>query len=307
MVPQVNIIILNWNDYQSTLLCIESLGLLNYSNYQIMVFDNGSSNESVQVLSKIKNIKLYCNASNLGFAGGNNYAMKKALESGADYVWLLNNDATVAPDCLEKLVNVSEADKNIGLVSPVIYDAEICNKIQHCGTRFDLSIPLLEEANNIETALRWQNEYAQGIVLWGTGLLISRRTIELIGMFDERLFAYAEDTDLSMRSVKAGLKNITVFEASIWHQSHKGNRKPHYYYYVVRNSFRFWKKHLTLKTYLKVFWWNIDQTRSRITKLKDHPDLIQACLLGLWDGLRGEIGEYPPHRRAPWFIRSWFG
>lgn len=307
MTPQVSIVILNWNDFQSTLLCIESLKSLTYPTYKIIVVDNGSSNESMLVLSGIANIELHHNDRNLGFAGGNNRAMRKAIASGADYVWLLNNDATVAADCLTKLVQAAENDKQIGLVSPVIYNTDDTNKIQHAGTCFDLSIPLMEEASDIDTASRWQAEMPFGIVLWGTALLVPKRTIEAIGLLDEHLFAYAEDTDYSIRSAKAGFKNITIFDAGIWHQGHTGHRKPHYYYYVVRNSFHFWKKHVGLKTFLKIVRWSLHRTKNRITKLKGHPEQIEACLLGVWDGWRGIGGEYKPNRRAPWFIRIWLG
>lgn len=303
MTPQVFIIILNWNDFQNTLLCIESLKSLTYPNYKILVVDNGSSNESVGILSAISNIELHCNKHNLGFTGGNNGGIKIAMANNADYVWLLNNDAIVAPDCLTKLVNTAENDKQIGLASPVIYDENDKTKIQHVVTRFDLSTLLMDGTNNIAKAKCWQTETPFGISLWGTALLISKQVIEKIGLLDERLFAYSEDVDYSIRSVNAGFKNVSVFDASIWHQGHIGHRKPHYYYYEVRNVYFLWKKHVGIKSFLKVAYWNFQKTKINIAKLKGHPQQIEACLLGVWDALRNVGGEYNPNRKAPWIIR----
>jgi GT2 family glycosyltransferase len=303
MSPQIFIIILNWNDFQSTLQCLESLKLLTYPNYKILVVDNGSTNESIQVLSELSNIELHQNEHNLGFAGGNNQAIKKAISNGADYVWLLNNDAIVEPDCLTKLVNSAENDKQIGLVSPVIYDSDDRNKIQHSVTRFDLSYPLMEGAADIDTATRWQSEMPFGISLWGTALLIPKKTIEKIGLLDEHLFAYCEDVDYSIRSTKAGFKNVCIFDTSIWHKGHIGHRKPHYYYYEMRNTFYLWKKHATVVIFLKIIWWRFIHTRSHISNLKGHPEQIEACLLGVWDALRNLGGEYNANRKAPWLIR----
>jgi GT2 family glycosyltransferase len=306
MMPKVFIAVLNWNDFQSTLLCIESLRLLTYTNYQILVIDNGSTNESVKILSSNPDIELHCNDKNLGFAGGNNQAIKKAISNGADYVWLLNNDAIVAPDCLTKLINVAENDKNIGLISPVIYDFDEKDTIQHAvAARFDLSIPLIEEVYDIENASQWQTETPFNLVLWGTALLIPKETVNKIGFLDDHLFAYFEDTDYSIRSAKAGFKNVTVFDTKIWHQRDRVFRKPHFYYYMTRNIFYFWKKHVGLKSFLKVAYWNLQKTKTNIAKLNDHPEQIEACLLGLWDALRNVGGEYNPNRKAPWIIKFW--
>jgi len=306
MSPLVHIIILNWNDYKSTLDCIESLKSQSYTNYKIIVMDNASSNNSINKLSNISQIELRCNTQNLGFAGGNNKAIKSSIEAGADYVWILNNDATAGTDCLEKLVIAAQKDPKIGLLSPVLFEKEPNDKIQHCNTHIDFSIPVTKEAIDIATAQQWQSETPEQIIIWGTALLIPKYTVEAIGLLDEHLFAYAEDTDYSLRSIKAGLKNVTVFDASVWHQGHVGHRSPHYYYYVVRNSFYLWKKHLSLLKYLKICRWNVHQTKKQITALKGHEQQVAACLLGLWDGFRCIGGEYNPQRKAPWFMKLFF-
>lgn len=297
--PLVYIIILNWNDYQSTLSCIESLKQMDYPNFRIFVIDNYSTNESMLFLAEIPGIELLRNNRNLGYAGGCNQGMGAALARDADYIWLLNNDATVAPDCLRKLVIAAEQDPGIGLLSPVVYEADAPDQVQHGGSRYDLAVPEIVETSDIATVLGWQQNLPHQVLLWGTALFVPARTIRTIGLYDERLFCYAEDLDYGMRSSLAGLRNVMVADAAIWHQSYTGIRKPHYYYYTTRNSFHFWRRYLPLKQYLRICRWVIARTLGNIAKFADSPEHVQACLLGVWDGLRGAYPPYDAARRAP--------
>jgi GT2 family glycosyltransferase len=303
LTPCVHIVVLNWNNCADTVKCVESLARLEYDNFRVTVIDNGSSDDSVAVLSKLDGFVFKRNASNLGYAGGNNVAIRDAVSGGADYVWLLNNDAIVAPDCLARLVDEAERSADIGLVSPVIYFAEEPQRIQHCNTRFDTRTCSFDEAPDIATAREWQATSPGNIAVWGTALLIRRSLIEKIGLLDERLFAYSEDTDYSIRSSAAGFRNVTAFDASIWHHWPSGLRRPYYYYFCTRNDLLMWRKHLSLPRWFKAVWWNLDRAKRTITRLGDQPALIDACLAGFWDGVLGKTGAYLPSRRMPWLVR----
>ena len=125
MQPLVYIVILNWNGRPDTLRCVASLETQTYSNYRILVLDNGSTDDSVYMLRRLGDrIRLIEIPVNLGYTGGSNLAMRDAFESGADYVWLFNNDAVAEPETLAKLVAVCEADTGIGLASPLVRDEE---------------------------------------------------------------------------------------------------------------------------------------------------------------------------------------
>ena len=128
MRPNVVIIILNWNGFQDTKECLDSLFKINYGNYRIYLVDNGSTDGSLEKLNsefgKNKNLVILPTGKNLGFAGGNNFALRKALEDKEqkyDYFLLLNNDTIVETDFLSELVLAAEADEKIGIVAPVIY------------------------------------------------------------------------------------------------------------------------------------------------------------------------------------------
>src|SRR5205823_1889527 len=115
--PRVGIIILNWNSYQVTSECLLSLRKLNYPNTEIVLVDNGSSDDSADRLqNEFPEIRVLRNPENLGFPGGNNVGIRYVLDRGADYLLLLNNDTVVQPDFLRELVQVAESDATIGLL-----------------------------------------------------------------------------------------------------------------------------------------------------------------------------------------------
>ena len=118
--PSVAIIILNWNNWQDTVQCLESLSQIDYPNYQIVVVDNGSTDDSVLQLKQIFNgISLFETERNLGFSGGVNFGIEQAKTS--DLILLLNNDTLVEKDFLTGLVRKITSNDTIGLVGGKIY------------------------------------------------------------------------------------------------------------------------------------------------------------------------------------------
>src|SRR3989344_7150633 len=124
--PKVFVIIINFNGWPDTQECLESLEKLLVSDtnsFEVVLIDNGSQNNFQFPISNFQKLKIHeiYNKENLGFAGANNQGIKLALANNADYVLLLNNDATVEPDFLTKLVEEAEADESAGIVGPLIY------------------------------------------------------------------------------------------------------------------------------------------------------------------------------------------
>jgi len=116
--PKVCIIVLNWNGLSDTVECLESLRKLGYSNYGVIVVDNASKGDDVEVLKQRYGGYVYLikNDRNYGFAEGNNIGIRYALGNlKPDYYFLLNNDTVVAPDVLDELVAVGERDDRIGV------------------------------------------------------------------------------------------------------------------------------------------------------------------------------------------------
>ena len=118
---KVTIILLNWNGKEDTIECLESLKHITYPNYEILLVDNGSTDGSVECFrERYPGMEIIENGENLGFAEGNNVGIRRAMDEGADYVLLLNNDTVVDPEFLGELVKVGESDPKIGIVGPKI-------------------------------------------------------------------------------------------------------------------------------------------------------------------------------------------
>jgi GT2 family glycosyltransferase len=296
--PLVVIVVLNWKACDVTLRCVDSLATIDYPRYRIVVIDNESTEESARLLAAEPSIELIRNRDNLGFTGGVNVGIRWAIEHGADYVWLFNNDATSPPDTLSKLVAAAEANERIGLVSAVLYDPaapERPSPFLACGG---------EATDDLEQAREWQEKRPNEIVLYGTALLIRRTVIAKIGMFDERFFAYYEDYDYSLRSSRAGFRNICVPGAIVYHPAKHpvedtDSVQPHVYYYSNRNSILLRKKESWRLLFRKDALWFFRSRLAHIERSRHNRISVDAQLAGLWDGLRGVYGAYDPNRRMP--------
>ena len=118
----VAIILINWNSYEFTNDCINSLIQNSYPHFDIIVVDNNSQDGSAANLrSEHPGIILLEASENLGFAGGNNLAIEFAVHNGYEYVLLLNNDTIVEPDFLKHLVCYMDQHPEAGAIQPRIY------------------------------------------------------------------------------------------------------------------------------------------------------------------------------------------
>ena len=237
---KIYIILLNWNNEEDTLECIESLEGINYDNYKIIVVDNGSEAESVlKIEKKYPELKIIKNKENFGFAGGNNIGIKYAMENGADYVLLLNNDTTVEKDFLEKLVEAGELNKENGLLGPKTNYHSEQNRIWFAGGKVSW---LKNKGTHIgldEIDSKQYDEIKEVDYLTGCCLLIKREIIEKIGVLEEDYFLYYEDTDFCLRAKNIGYKCLYIPEAKIYHKVSRSTKpgSSSYIYYHTRNGF----------------------------------------------------------------------
>lgn len=210
--PKIIIIILNWNGKEDTVECIKSLKYITYPNYKILIVDNASMDGSVEYFrEKYPEIEIIENKENLGFAGGNNVGIQKAMESEMDYVLLLNNDTIVDPEFLTELVKVAEKNKRIGIVGPKIYQYENREKILLSGGKILFwrgCIPKGCEVNIITDV----------DMISGCCMLIKKEVIETIGMLDTTYFFGWEDADYCISTKKRGYKVVCSPTGRIWHK-----------------------------------------------------------------------------------------
>lgn len=310
--PRVAIVILNWNDAGSTLVCLDALQATDYPNFATIVVDNGSTDGSVGRLRDVAAIDLVTNPTNLGYTGGVNVGIARAMAAGADYVWLLNSDATTKPDVLSRLVAAAEADERIGLVSPVFRDPDESAVMEFCLGRFDPDGRQASQTTDAATAEAWQRDYPNQVVLLGTALLIRRRVIETIGTLDPNFFAYVEDVDYCLRAHAAGFRAVAVPGAVVGHKFKQPIENPdgvpaYLHYFITRNYLLLWRK-LPAPVWLrKATLWFLHQRLSQIARMPAVPAAIDAVLAGLWDGMRGVGGPFDPDRKAPWLLRMTLG
>jgi GT2 family glycosyltransferase len=309
--PLVLIVILNWNAAASTLAAVASLSPIDYGNWRALVIDNGSNDGSLDVLKSLANerIEVVGVETNTGYTGGCNLGLRHALEIGAKYTWLLNNDATTDAHTLSSLVALAESDDRIGLVSPLVATTGASGKVFFAGGRWNKQAAEYVDTHDVALARRWAKESPEALVVWGTAMLVPMKVVQAIGMLHEGFFAYYEDIDFSIRSLEAGFRNAMDFSSIVYHDNKNMNfpaeeLKPHYCYYMARNERRFWRKHLGAFKSLRVSWWGTYHALQHRKRFAGFPNAREAILAGIWHGWIHKEGAYHSSFRAPRAI-SW--
>lgn len=256
MNKKVYTIILNWNGLQDTIECIHSLEKVKYKYHKIIIIDNASTDNSVSELSRqFPNYTLIKNKSNLGFAEGNNIGIRYALDSGADYVFLLNNDTTVAPDVIDNLVAYAKKNPGAGLLNPKIYFYNDPNRIWSAGGYWDKKAKCFEQFGENELDEGQYDSVKPIEFAIGCALFISRHAIERVGLLDKEYFLNYEEIDYCFRIKKNRLNIIYAPKAKVWHKisaSFSGEHSPLKSYYTFRNRLLWAKKNLPLMEILSI-------------------------------------------------------
>ena len=217
--PPVAAVVVNWNRCELLLEALRSLAKSDYSNLKVIVVDNGSDDGSAEAAAKEFPAAVVIRSErNLGFAAGNNLGMERALAEGAEFIFLLNNDATVAENTIRLLIEFMAAGQRIGGAAPFIFYHDRPNLIWFGGG----------------TAALWRGwighqwlrrQYKSGRhtprrsgYLTGCALLLRARALKETGLFDQNYGLYSEDVDLSLRLRRSGWELWVVPEARVWHR-----------------------------------------------------------------------------------------
>jgi len=210
------VVVPNWNGENSLEDCINSL-LSQSIETQIIVVDNGSVDNSLNILNKYKDkIEVILNKENTGFTGAVNQGFKRAIEMNADFVAPFNNDAVADNKWLENLVACLESKKQAGIATSKILDGS-GEKIDSTGdyyTSWGLPYPRGRGESDI-------NKYDKDTEIFGAsgGASLYRvKMLEEIGLLDNNFFAYYEDVDLSFRAQLAAWKVVFEPGAVVYHQ-----------------------------------------------------------------------------------------
>lgn len=244
----VGVVILNYKVADLAIKAIKSVQKSSYKHIQIYAVDNNSGDSFEEQAKKFDDVTFIQTGDNLGFTGGNNIGIKKALSEECDWVFILNPDAEVTKDAIEILVErAKEHDAHI--VNPKIYFSGT-KKIWFAGKKFDqLNVLGSHRGVDEEDTGKYdkEEEMEDGN---GAALLIHKSVFEKVGFLDDNYFLYYEESDFCYRARRAGFKIMYIPSAVVYHENAKstGLGSPLQDYFITRNRMLFASKFLPFRT-----------------------------------------------------------
>lgn len=228
-VPKVLIIILNYGTYQLTIDLVKQIReKLIYSNYQIMVIDNNSQNESAKVLADHANVYgyiFYANTANTGYAAGNNIGIRYSIEHDYDYSWILNSDVDIrSGDVLSRMVLDAQKDKSIGCVGPMIFNADgsICPPYCRRPSVWSMTLGIVNEKRYRKTQIYKSRKVYR---VYGCCMLLDNSAMAAVDCMDESTFLYSEEAILAERLLAKGFSVYYDAEVSITHKGSTSKKR----------------------------------------------------------------------------------
>jgi GT2 family glycosyltransferase len=240
--PLISIITVNFNGNEITDLFLKSIFEITYKNIEVFVVDNASSTSPDILKEKYPSINLIKSANNVGFAAGNNLAMRQAK---GEYFFLLNNDTEVQKNFLEPIVNLMEQNKNIGIASSKLLYFSNPTTIQyagHTGINFYTGRGFgsgYMEKDNTKFNVNYRTNLAHG-----AAMLISKAAIKKVGLMAELFFLYYEEIDFCERVKQAGFEIWYCGNSVVYHKESMttGKSSPLKTYYLTRNRLIYTKR-----------------------------------------------------------------
>ncbi len=292
-------IVLNWNGREDTLRCLESLCRIERPDLGIICVDNGSTDGSAEaVRERFPEVSLIEAGENLGYSGGNNLGLRHALDHGAAWMMLVNNDATVAANVIDGFELAMAQRPRAGILAGKVYFADRPGTIWFAGQRVST---LLGYSGRPRGYQRRDGRRFQSVVSTdravGALMAVSRDALDAVGLLDEGLFAYVEDVDLAMRVRRAGLEIVFAPDAHAWHRVSASTggeaASTHTLYYGVRNTV------IVLERYRPLGRWGTPVRRASILATyalyaltrEDRRAALSAVREGFHDARTGRLGE----------------
>jgi len=211
--PRVFVVLLNYNAWEKTLSCLDSIEASTVKPDAVVLLDNASQDDrSEHILARHPRVAFIRNPENLGFAKGVNVGIRHALECGADYIWLLNNDTTVVPEALASMMERMRQSADIAIVGGQLRESSGRQRVQSMGGgRVNRWLGLVHHCKS--PACMERIDYVNG-----ADMLIRCRALKEVGLFDEGYFMYWEDVDLGLRMRHAGWQLAVAPDAIVYHE-----------------------------------------------------------------------------------------
>jgi GT2 family glycosyltransferase len=323
--PKVGVLILNWNGWEDTIKSINSVFESNYNNFFITICDNGSidgSSENLRnwagkrvrdnglinksdpdqiailnnAINELIPLFLIENSENLGFAGGCNVGISFALDRGADYVFLLNNDALISSGTIKSLIDAA-IDSQASITGAQIYNSD-GSDLLYCGLKWphELFAIYIRPETKPEDMF-WKTDGVNGCACLIRKDILELRKTECGYFFDPEFFLYCEETDLCLYNKYKGYQSIIVRDAKCFHEVSKssgGHGSPLSYYYYTRNRIFLAEKWTNkMIIYLLKPYYLCSRLIIILSKLRkpNSYNTIYAIAKGLKDGYSGVKGK----------------
>lgn len=296
--PKIGIVIVNYNGELFNEDCLNSIFKSQYTNYEIIIVDNASNDNSVNILKNkyLKRIKLIELDENLGFSMANNIGINYAIDNRFDYVLLLNNDTIINDDMIITMVKASEYGKYV--VSPKIYYYDNKELIWSAGgtIEWDKGITIqygMDQKDSDVTDKKCEVNFATGCCM-----LIPTDIINKVGLLSDEYFLYYEDTDYCVRIYKAGYKIIYEPKAVMYHRvsaATGGKKSRLYIYYMIRNRLIFNKKFNKINIIANIYFYTTTFIKLIINKVKKEDFVIEETKNAIKDykeGINGKINRF---------------
>jgi GT2 family glycosyltransferase len=279
-------VVLNWNGGDDTARALASL-----AGIETICVDNGSTDGSD---AEVAGVELIRNGANLGFAGGNNVGIRRALARDADWVLLLNNDAVAEPGLAPALERAAAERPDAGILACKVLFEDGAT-VMYAGATFNAWLGYSGRRTGWggPDTFHDRRDVARAD---GAAMAISRAVVERVGLLDERLFAYVEDVDLSLRARAAGFAVVFVPDAVVRHRgsaSTGGAASTTNMYYSTRNT-------IAVVERVRPLPWGVRSLRrgvvvgAHLAQSLAHPDrrgAARAVVAGWRDARAGRFGE----------------
>lgn len=291
--PKILISILVYNKVEDALATVKCFRKQTYSNYQLVVVDNASSFSSFKKLQEglPHDVQLVRLEENLGFAGGNNVALKMAAEHACDYVIISNDDIIFGDNLLANLVETAESQAACGIVGAIEEDY-YTGKVRAVGGRgFSF---LKSRGQWLQNLPLQQEDSAEYDYVQGALMMLSKKALQGGIKLDEKLFMYCEEVDLGFQLNKIGLKSVVDLRTRVRHKSVSRSFVPYQGYYIQRNRLYLSKKHAPLHLYLlSVLCMGIVELPIKVflRTLQGNFSYARVCMSGFADAVKGVMGK----------------
>ena len=300
---KIAIVIVNWNKKDYVINLLRSIHNPEYRNYEIIVVDNSSTDNSVQeIKTNFPNVTLIENSENLGGTGGFNTGLKYAKGKNIyDFIWLLDNDVEVTKNTLNELLSAICQDEKIGIAGSRIIDFHKREITIEAGSNFRIDTigvePLYRNIKNLKT----NSKILQVDYVAICSALIRVDALNNVGFMDERYFIFWDDMDFGLQFKRHGYKVVSALNSIVYHPSFTDKRNPvSDFYYSNRNSLLTYSKHFSpLKRFTIFFKFLRFKCKVLIfLGLTNNKDLMKLGFHGIFDFIKGKWGQNILNRRS---------